>query len=439
MLTICGLGLASLTQAQTPTWQNDTIHMEEGYAKNVYYSLNTGTVKTSANNIWDLAFRSDLMSVGVYANHAGAQVTVYPLTGLSAAAHFGTDLTNDTAGFTLSNLALYNSISTWDTGALNQDRDLGDQLDLGWGYYEPTTHLISGDKIYLIQTPTADYQLWIESDDPFTAANPPLWTIHIANLDGSNRKDITHNSNPTYTNKLMAYYNIANNEFLDLDPLKNDWDFIFTRYTELVSQGPVSMMYPVTGILSNLNRPSMELRGQDAVDAVWNSAMATSMMDKVDNIGRDWKKQTQTVGVYDLDTVSYFMKDAQSNIWQFEFTYATVGSAASGVTPGEIALRKRKVQSTASVQDVNNKLNQAVIVPNPAHGTATLVLDTKDFVGQSSIAITDISGRILMQKNQTLQKGLQQIKLDVQQYPAGMYFVNIIADGYKTTCKLIVK
>lgn len=439
LLTIGSVALFSMAQAQTPAWQYDTIQMGTGYANNVYYSLNSGSVKTVANDSWDIAIRTDLMATGVYANHAAAHITVYPLTGISAATHFGTDLTTDTVGFTTPDSAIYNSIKSWDTGAFNQNRDLSNIFDLGWGVYNPTTHLVAGDKIYLLSTPTANYQLWIESDDPFVIANPPTWTIHIANLDGTNRKDITHHSNPTYTNKLMAYYNIAGDSFLNLDPDNSAWDFMFTRYTEKVSQGPVTLMYPVTGVLSNRNRPSLGLMGMDAVNAVWNPSLLDSMTDDISNIGREWKLQTQTAGVYDLDTATYFMKDAQNAIWQLEFTYATVGTATAGITPGEIVLKKRKVQSPTAIQNVNSKLSQVALVPNPATNTTTILLDAKANIAQSTIMITDISGRVLMQRNQAIQKGLQQIKLNIANYPSGMYFVSITADGYKTALKLIVK
>lgn len=437
ILAIAGISLAINAQAQQ--WENDTINMGLNYSDNVYYSLENGPVKTNPNNQWDLAFRTDLMSVGVYVNHAAAGIKVYQLTGFSAASKFGTNLTADTAGFTYDSLALYNSIQSWDTGALNQDRDLNNIFDLGWGSYNPASHMVEGDKIYLLKTPVMTYQIWVESDDPFNTSNPPEWTFHIADLDGSNVKVKTHNSNPTYSNKLLAYYNLANDTFMDNDPIDSDWDFIFTRYTEKVSQGPVSMMYPVTGVLSNQNRASTELRGMDAVNAAWTPAMAVDMDSIINNIGRDWKMQTQTNGVYDMDTVSYFMKNTQNDIWQFEFIYATSGTATAGTTPGQIVLRKRMVESGTSISNINNSIQQMTVVPNPAQGSAILLIDNKDFVGQSQLSISDISGRVLVKESNQLERGLQKVQLPISNLTAGMYFVTVIADGQKTTCKLIVK
>jgi hypothetical protein len=441
-LAISGLSIAALAQAQSPQWATDTVDMQAGYARNVYYSLENGTVKSTPENQWDIAIRSGLMNVGVYANHAGNGAEVYPLTGLSAATHFGTDLTADTAGLTGPDFALYNSVTTWDTGAFNQDRDPNQIYDLGWGTYEPTSHVISGDKIYLLVTNTGAYQVWIESDDPFNVANPPEWTFHICNLYGSDRKDKTLNTNPDYSNKLFAYYNIANDTFLNIDPDLSSWDLLFTRYKEMVSMGPVSMMYPVTGVLSNQDRPAMEIRGEDALTATWDAGMATDLSSVINVIGRDWKLQPDTNGLYTLDTVTYFMKVPNNDIWQLEFTYASQGNTTAfpGLVPGRIILRKRKVfDHTTAIKEVNPDFNTVLIAPNPASATAYLVLDPRENIKDAQIRITDIAGRLISSKTRNIAKGLQHIPLNLSAYPAGIYLVNITANGHNSSQKLIVQ
>ena len=431
------MGISTVVTAQS--WQTDTINMGESYGNNVYYSLNNGVVETTPNNNWDLGFRTELMSSSVLVNHAGKGIKVFPLPNLSAAADFGTDLTNDTLGFTFDSLALYNSLRTWDTGALSQDRDPSNVFDLGWGVYEPASHLIMGDKIYLLKTPTHSYQLWIEYLDPFNDANPPLWKFHIARLDGTNKHVIEHHSKPDYENKLLAYYDIEANQFINQDPDNNAWDLIFTRYTEQVTQGPTTMMYPVTGVLSNKNRASMSLRGNDAVDANWHPSYSSQMNTLINNVGRDWKKQTQTNNVYDLDTVSYFMKDVDTKIWQFEFVYATTGTAPAGITPGQIVLRKRMVENASSIHGVDAGIQQLTIVPNPAKDLAYFVIDSKDFAGAASISIIDLTGNELQQKSITLNKGLQQIPLNTNNFAAGLYLVNLKIHGQNLSIKMIIK
>ncbi len=448
-LPLLGLGLSSLAvNAQSNDWITDTIHMEENYKKTVYYSLENGSLKSVDNDTWHLGFRADLFSVGVYANHAGANVRVFELFDADASTKFGTDLTGDTASVTAADPSkeLFNSITSWDTGALNQNRDVTERFDLGWGFYDMGSHTIEGDKIYLVTTNTNAYQVWIEKDLPFGVTNPPEWTFHIADIDGNNSQTIVHYSKPDYENRLFAYLNLETKTFQDIDPENKDWDFQFTRYKELVSQGPVSMWYPVTGVLSNQNplsnetRPTLAIRGEDALTAVWSTALESEMNTLVNGIGRDWRLSPNQDGGYNMDTVTYFIKTSNSAVWQLEFLLANQGTSTdSSVTPGMIVLRKKEVEKGVSIDEINTKFNSLVIAPNPASTNVTILIDAKENMKNASISISDISGRVLNNQVLAIEKGNQQIPLDISNLTSGMYFISITADQVKITNKLIVK
>lgn len=443
-LAVGALALATATQAQT--WIADTADMNSGYAKNVYYSLQNGTVKTEDANNWHIAIRANVMSVGVYANHAVNGVNVYPLTGISAATSFGTNLSADTPGVAIEANALYNSIESWEAGAFNRDADGSNQFDFGWGLYNVNTHVISGDKIYLVTTPTATYQVWIKEDQA-TLTNAH-WTFKVANLDGTNQVTKEFDMNPDYANKLFAYYNLATGAFVNRDPASNTWDFMLTKYNELVSMGPgAPVMYPVTGILSNENRGVYELHDVAALNAVWDSAAMYNNFDSAINvIGRDWKTSSYANGIYTLDTASYFMQVLNGDVWQFEFTHASLGNTSANpeVLPGRVGLRKRKVYTKpvppTGVSEVNAFVGNMIVVPNPSvGGFPNLLIDAKKDIQNAQITITDLSGRVALKATKNIKTGFQQLRIDVSNYPTGVYMINLAGAGFSTTQKLVVQ
>ena len=116
-----------------------------GYADDVYYSLENGTVTTVARNNWDIAFVTQQMSVSVLANNgSGVELYTYPEGDIDDWA------TVDTTGMDWT--PMYNSIETWDMGAFNANTIPGDDFDYGWGRYNMTTHTIIGDSIFIIRT-----------------------------------------------------------------------------------------------------------------------------------------------------------------------------------------------------------------------------------------------------------------------------------------------
>jgi len=209
------------------------------------------------------------------------------------------------------------------------------------------------------------------------------------------------------------------------------------------------VMYPVTGILSNENRGVYELHDVAALNATWDSATMYNNFDSAINvIGRDWKTSTFANGVYTLDTASYFMQVPNGDVWQFEFTHASLGntSATPDILPGRVGLRKRKVYTKptppppTSVTEVNAFIGNMLVVPNPAEGGLTnLLIDAKKDIQDARIVIADLSGRTIFQADKNIKAGFQQLRLDVSRFPAGLYMINLSGAGFSTTQKLVVR
>ena len=73
--------------------------------------------------------------------------------------------------------------------------------------------------------------------------------------------------------------------------------------------------------------------------------------------------------------------------------------------------------------------------PNPSDGKITLILPLESDV--TSIQIFDIDGNKLIDFFHRVNKFSKEIKLDLSQYPTGVYFINLSAENLKETIKLI--
>lgn len=420
LLAVC-FGLQA--DAQMGPWVTDTVYMGNGYANDVYYHLHTKTVKTEANSNWHLAFAAGVLgrNVAIFANHVGGGVSVYNFN--KAVNQFGTNLSADTTA--AKNNPLYNSITDYINGAFNKNISSSSPFDFGWGTYDMTTHYVNGDDLYFVKTPAGKYQVWIELYKS-APTDSMSWTFHIANVDGSGRVDQKVYAKP-YLNNIFVYYNITTNSFAAREPGNQDWDMLFTRYNQDIS----GVQYPSTGVMTNYNTGVAELWDVDADTAEYRNY---TMDSSTTAIGSDWKKAPMgPVTVFDLDTVTYFVKSRNASIYQVEFLYATTGSAG-----GKIALRKR-VAVPLSIPAVEGKVNSFNMFPNPASaGQANLLIDMVK-AEKVQVLITDITGKTVLYKAIDMKAGLNALALNTGAYTAGTYMVTITNGSWKTSDKLIIQ
>ena len=105
----------------------DTIDMEPGYAKQVFYQIQTGTKHASPMTQWHIAHTTLQMDNSIRLNHAaGVFAYLYPKGDNSAYNNF------DTAGW-MTWTKPYNSMKDETLGALNQQKDPNNQWDFSWG------------------------------------------------------------------------------------------------------------------------------------------------------------------------------------------------------------------------------------------------------------------------------------------------------------------
>lgn len=427
LLFLAAVAVGSQANAQLGPWIADTVTLGPGYANDVYYHMDHGTVKTEANNNWHIGFAAGVINRNgaVIANQVANGVEVYPLN--NDVTKFGMDLSSDTT--TAKTMPLYNV--DHEVGALNMNADPTDFFDYGWGEYDPSSHFVEGTTIFYIKTKQGGkYQFYIE-EYKSTPVDSMSWLFHIANIDGTNPITKKVYVKP-YLKNIFVYYDINADAFIAREPENNLWDILFTRYMDL--QG--TTWYPVTGALSNYNVGVAELRHVDADTAQYRSYALDS---SINVIGQDWKKPPMgppTGPGYDLDTVTYFVKSKNNSIYELEFTYASFSSA------GKIGLRRRLAAYFTPPAGINTiaaaENRNMAIAPNPAVNNADLFIDVTNG-GNAQVLITDITGRTIMYKALSLKDGLNAIRINTSEYAAGTYLVTVTNGSWKLSNKLIVQ
>lgn len=439
LLASAALGATLSANAQ---WTIDTIHSGSGYKTNVYYSLANGIAGDADADNWHIGFSAVKMSASILTNSADMACKLWALD--VDTTDFGTDLTtaiND--AIALDSMSLYNSNYTWENGAFNQNAG-SSSIDYGWGEYDANTHLVIGKTIFGLITATDTYQVYIISKDGnSTTTNAPVYAFSIARIDGTN--PITHTLElgvNTYEGQNYAYYNVVTDQFLSREPKGEDWDLLFTRYND-ASQISNNSWYPVFGILMNNNVEVAQISVDTLPehDTIYNEELSLTFNDSINAFGYNKWKHADMNGAIAYDTVSWFVKVQNGDIWQVVFTDFVSGSAATN--PGMVVLQKQLVyeyqDTTINIQKIET-FGNVVIAPNPSNsGSTNILIDATKDINNAMIFVTDINGRIVKSFNKNITKGFHQIRLDVSSFTSGLYFINIQAEGTLQSHKLMIK
>ncbi|MBS1614938.1 MAG: T9SS type A sorting domain-containing protein [Bacteroidetes bacterium] len=445
LLSAALLSLSVSSFAQGP-WLYDSVSMGAGYANDYYYGLAQGTKAFTSGTDWDLAFQTTVFgelsfNATVRANHARKGVEVFTLH-LQASTHFGNMTPADTVGRTGSDNQLFNVDTSWGTGAFYQNRRPENAFDYGWGAYDMTTHYLNGDSLYLIKVGGVSYQFWLEQYISYPE-DSISYKFHIAQLDNSNSHTIKlYRTDPAgsydFSNRLFAYYDIASNNIVNHEQgPRSSWDMLFTKYMTPVP-GPNGIQeYEVTGVLMNLSREVAKVEHLNPDDINAGNYQNYTRSTLIDAIGYDWKTFVNPGpnGYYQLnDSDSYIIKSHNGNgtdYWQLQFT------RFDGSSTGDIVFRKRLL-TTVGVAEINNNKPAAIsIAPNPANNQALLMLDAQT-TASAQMLITDMAGRVLRQEALNLKSGINAFSLNTANWPAGIYAVQVAAQGWKLSSRIVV-
>ncbi|MBE2290673.1 MAG: T9SS type A sorting domain-containing protein [Chitinophagaceae bacterium] len=409
-LAVLSIALATGTHAQVIT---DTVSTGATYANQVWYSLENDDQGTAAKNNWDLAFDASGFGSTILINSiTGTTLWKYPNADTSGWA------TVDTTGISTWS-ARWNSDTSWSEGAMGRYADPSNPSDLDWGLYNMTTHIVTGDSLYIIKLANGDFKkLWVQS------LTGSVYTFKYANIDGSGLQNATLNKT-TYSGKNFGYYSLQSNAAVDREPASANWDLLFSQYTALIP-GP----YTVTGLLAN---KGVEIAKFTALaDKTTFTAYGTgTFVTPINTIGYDWKTFTGT-GYSIKDSTVYFVKTVSGDIWKM--IYTGFGGSATG---NHIFTKEKLYTETGIAIGNGQKTISIALYPNPANGQDVYVLYSAD--GAVSVTVSDISGRTVFASNIAAQQGLQQLRIPTQSLLSGIYIVSVATGEARAQQRLVIR
>ena len=393
---------------------SDSIFLQAGYSNQSYYNLNSGEVLNVNNNDWDIAFGLGGYGSSIRINgQSGTELYIYPSSDNSGWATLDTNGINTWS-------KLYNSDTSWSYGAFDKGSSPSNSLDLGWGIYNTMTHHIVGDSLHVIKLSNGDYKKL-----QIIQLAGGVYEFKHADLDGSN--EVTASvTKSNFTNKNFGYYSITNNNVIDREPSNQDWHIVFTKYVTELYPGT---HYGVTGVLSNVG---IEVAQEDQVDVITTTTNSSPYQTEINTIGYDWKSFNMTTFGYDItDSLCYFIKDNNNNIWKLILT------GFEGSSTGKVVF-SNEVISASNTADMSS-INSFAIYPNPTYdNNLTILYDFEIQENNENLFIYDMNGRII--KSVALNnKGFNKKEISLNGIKAGLYIISVQVGNETITEKLIIQ
>lgn len=403
--------LAFFTQAVFAQ-QNETVTINPGYTHQAFYSMANGTVVTPINTDWDLAFQISGFEASILVN---SKNNVRLFNAGREASEWNQITPLDTIGYLNAANELFNSDTSWRRGAFNQTNNPADQFDLGWGNYDFATHIVTGDSLYYIRLANGQ----VKKLQIINLVNG-TYNFRFADTDGSN--EVTASlSKPAFQGKLFGYYSIVNQTTLDREPLKNDFDLVFTQYMAVFP-----LTYKVTGVLQNDSVPAIKVYPVEVSTATTNGQNYSY---HINTIGYDWKAFDLNNNQWVIeDSLVYFLKDRSGNYWKLWFT------GFGGSANGNFYFTKEQV-TPLSISEAQS-LNIVSVYPNPAKDFLNLVVDGMNAT-EMQLIISDMSGRKMKEQKLLNHAGLNHYQISLYKLPRGIYAVQLISEGKVTMLKVM--
>lgn len=383
----------------------DDISMGAGYENMLFYSLENGLVAEAPMDGWDISFDVRSMGSSIRIN-GGMGHSLY---------YYGT--IDEWNSVSLDNLDMSNQLrnkhTSWSSGAFTQISDPDNDFDLGWGVYDIITHIVTGDKVFVLELPTGEYK-----KISIISLASGVYTFKYSDINGENEYEIEIAKND-FSGKLQAYFNLSSNQILDYEP-EESWDFLFTRYVEDLGD---EYYYGVTGVLNRHTIGSYQADNlfDPFVDQTYDENL---LNDSVNCIGYDWKEYSMGSGYSLVDDRCYFVYDDLGMTWRVVFT------GFEGMSTGNIQLGKIKLESSSTNDLENGYLS---IYPNPASQDEQIQLQNISEI--ENIRVISSNGKTVFHEDIS---GIASY-IYLPQLESGLYFIEYMIQNKRKVDKLVVQ
>jgi hypothetical protein len=417
MSLLLGFGLAQPSTAQVAA--NDSVVLGQDYENAAFYSFADGVVRQTPRKNWQLAFGISQSSTIRF--NGGALIEVYKLP-----YDTGEWSSVDTAGNLTADNRLHDPDTSWAPGGFNLTNDPGDWQDIGWGNYNPATHVVTGDSLYAVKWPNGNVRkLWI-----IKRASGKYYVRH-AKLDGSQQITDTIDTD-NFSNRYFAYYDLTGGGTVrDREPDNSSWDLLFTKYEKPIPMGPgQTAYYSVSGVKSNAG---VKIAEQTGVAPSTTDTSGLSYSDHTNTIGSDWKSFTGMD--FELqDSLVYFVKTLDGGLWKLVFT------AFSGQSEGKFVFHKQSLKTSSRAAAAQQAGRLAEVYPNPAQRQVTIAYELKRRAPGLQAELLDLQGRRVYRTQLPASPGLHQVQArSLDELAPGVYHLRIRGEGFSAHRKLLVR
>lgn len=400
--------------------QFDQVSVGAGYANQTYYSLSSGNTSSSPIQDWEIGFRTGGYEAAVFINE-GVISGSSALGALTLFETSSTDFNTVSIADTLSTLR--NPDITWSEGAFNTPAIAANPLDFGWGAYDMTTNAVNGTRVFIIQLRNGTYKkFFIES------LIQGVFSFKWADLDGGN--EITRTLDQGQYAKDLVFYSLSNDAVVDVEP--NQWDMIFTRYSEeLDAGGGTTLEYNVGGALI---APGVRVARAAGVDpnTVAFANYEQALNDTVNLIGHDWRFFDLSGGGWiTLNDRAYFVQTASDSLFKVVFV------DFEGSSTGLITLEKTYLGQYVSTPEFG-ALNGFALYPNPAVGRVNVSIDWQETDTKGEYRIVDLQGRVVYSESVLIQPGMNVIARDLN-LAQGTYITELLVGSRRAAERLIIQ
>ncbi|MCC7297619.1 MAG: T9SS type A sorting domain-containing protein, partial [Bacteroidia bacterium] len=342
----------------------------------------------------------------------------------------------DTAGWKTWGMN-YNDIHNHEKGAMTLYRNA--PWGFGWGTYNSTTHVITGDSIYLLAWNDGSKYIKFMKFQPLKQpANGDL-IFRYANVDGTNEvQDTLFQSAANSQN--YKYFSFSKTKPVR-EPANNLWDITFNRYYEPVPTGPSTVQYyPVMGVETN----RVGVKVARIIGPTWNTVLAdtqnliskhkTKTTNDLSAIGSNWKFFDNNQFKWFLsDTSSYIVKTieaADTNWWLLHFT------AFGGSGNGKSVFNKMLLGVTNSVY--HPTIGTLNVFPNPATNQIWISLENS-LVKNAQIRLSNIAGSTVQEMEVQNSSDFSAYSMPINNLKSGIYYLTVTSGNQKTSQKIVIQ
>lgn len=394
-----------------------------GGSEMVFFNLKDNNMTSVNSTNWQLAFKSGAIAGTIRAN---SNTNVFEAINLSID-DFGKAIEQSSLSNSSEFKQTYNSNIDWKIGAFNQGGAPEEDYNYGWGEYIQSDG-IYGNKLYVLEIINNGKKVYFQFVINSVVSN--IYNISWSNLDGTNTQDFTINK-ATFSDKNFVYLDLFNTTVINNEPVKKQWDLLYSEYITPIQAGPDLLYYPVAGFLQNTNTWVSEMEGN-----VVSAPEDDTFSDEINMIGYDWK--TFSGGTYVYKDATYFVQR-----FSYDSNFNPVPSGEiyrinfKGYTGGDQKTTVFEINSTTS--SVNGKENKNFAVyPNVISQNEVFNVITSNLRENAQVKIFSSTGEMVYEKSLVAYTQLNNFRIN-NKLSTGIYFV-VLTDNYNSyTQKLIVK